>query len=104
MQATEVMGEIRPRLTTAFGRRLRGVIFYGSRARGNAAPDSDLDLMVLLEGPVRLGRDLDAIVHALQPLQMELDCAIHTMPVDIRDFEAQQFGIYRKVQEEGVRL
>jgi len=30
-----------------------------------ASEDSDLDLMVLLEGPLRLGRDLETIVQAL---------------------------------------
>jgi predicted nucleotidyltransferase len=28
------------------------VILFGSRARGDAAPDSDIDVLVLLEGPV----------------------------------------------------
>jgi predicted nucleotidyltransferase len=104
MQVTEVLNEIRPRLDAAFGRRLKGVILFGSRARGEVAPDSDMDLMVLLEGPIDLGKDLDAIVHALYPLQLEVDYAINAMPADIRDFEAQKFGIYRNAKREGIAL
>jgi predicted nucleotidyltransferase len=64
----EVRKEIRARLQTAFRDRLREVLLFGSAARREARPDSDLDLMVLLEGPVRLGRDLETIVQALYPV------------------------------------
>ena len=47
-----VMREIRRRLESAYGARLRGIVLYGSEARGDAGPDSDIDLLVLLEGPV----------------------------------------------------
>lgn len=42
-------------LTDGFGHRLRGVFLYGSRARGDHRPDSDLDLLVVLDhvGPWR---------------------------------------------------
>ena len=104
MQTTEVLSEIRPRLEAAFGKRLKGVILFGSRARGDAAPDSDLDLLVVLEGPIDLGKDLDAIVHALSLLQQEVDYAINAVLADVGDFEAQRFGLYRNAKREGVAL
>lgn len=33
-----------------------------------------------LEGPVRLGQDLETIVKALYPVQLELDAPIHASP------------------------
>jgi len=104
MQTTEVLSEIRRRLEAAFGKRLKEVILFGSRARGDAAPDSDLDLLVVLEGPIDLGKDLDVIVHALSLPQGEVDYAINAVPVDVRDFEAQKFGLYRNAKREGVAL
>jgi uncharacterized protein len=96
--------EIRPRLQKAFQERFRGVLLFGSEARNQAGEDSDLDLMVLLEAPVRIGKDLETIVKALYPLQLEMDRPIHALPVSSDAFEAGQYGIYRSARREGLYL
>jgi uncharacterized protein len=96
--------EIRSRLEAAFHDRLRSVLLFGSEARGDAGEGSDVDLLVLLEGPVRLGQDLEAIVEALYPVQMELDSPIHALPVPAETFEAGEYSLYREVKREGVAL
>ncbi len=47
------------------------IILYGSRARGDAAPDSDWDFLILLDGPVD-HRRATAVRHRLY--QVEWDC------------------------------
>jgi predicted nucleotidyltransferase len=98
------LDQIRPRLEREFGSRLHDVILYGSRARDDHRPDSDVDVMVVLDGPFRLHLDLERTVEALYPLQLESDLLIHAMPVPRADFDAQEFAIYRDVQREGQRL
>lgn len=104
MLTEELRKEIRSRLKAAFRERLQGVLLYGSTARNEAREGSDLDLMVLLDGPVRLGRDLDTIVQALYPVQLEIDAPIHATPVSKQVFEAGEFGVYRSARREGVFL
>ena len=104
MQATEILSEIKPRLEAAFGQRLRGVILYGSRARGDTAPDSDMDLLVLLDSPITLVPDISTIVHALYPLQLEVDFPIHGTPASMDSYQAQVFPLYRNVKREGIEL
>lgn len=100
-----ILGQVRPRLSEAFGPRLQGVLLYGSFARGDQQPDSDIDLMVLLEPPVDLGRDLWTIVKTLYPLQLEIpEHGIHGLPVSIESFEAGQFSLYRNAKSEGTLL
>ena len=104
MQVAEVLKEIRPRLEQAFGPRFRGVLLYGSRARGDAGPDSDMDLMVLLEGPINLLGDIKTAVDATYPLQLEVDFPFNMVPADVRDFESQEFGLHRSAKQEGILL
>jgi uncharacterized protein len=104
MLADSVRQKIRSRLEVAFQDRLQGVLLYGSEARGEARRDSDLDLMVLLEEPVRLGEDLETIVDALYPVQLEIEAPIHALPVSAQSFEAGEYGIYRRAKREGAFL
>ena len=58
LDTSTLLAHIKSRLQAVYGDRLRGVVLYGSEARGEATPDSDVDILVLLTGPVALGREL----------------------------------------------
>lgn len=49
-QEQETLTAYRDLLLDQISDRLRGLILYGSRARGDAAADSDLDVAVILTG------------------------------------------------------
>lgn len=97
-----IRGRIHALLADSFGDRLQGVVLYGSEVRGTATSDSDADLLVLLRGPVALGRDLKAIIDALYPLQLEMERPIHALPVDAAEYAAGEFALYRNARREGV--
>jgi uncharacterized protein len=61
----ELLAAIKQRLLKAHGHRLHGVVLYGSEVRGEAGPDSDIDILVLLEGPIDYGRDLRTNINAV---------------------------------------
>ena len=96
--------EVKVRLKEVFQDRFQGAILYGSEVRGEAGEDSDIDLLVLLEGPIVLHCDLLTIIRALYPLQLELVRQIDVTPVDINDFEAGEYALYRNARNEGLRV
>jgi len=100
----DLLKRIRDRLRAAYQDRLQGLVLYGSSAREEASPESDIDLLVLLKGPVALGKDLETIIDALYPLQLEVLRPIHASPVDVQVFEAGEFALYRNAKREGIRL
>lgn len=63
LRADPVLARVKARLEAEYGPRLLKTVLFGSRARGEARPDSDYDIAVFLEGfegsmdeAMRLGR------------------------------------------------
>jgi predicted nucleotidyltransferase len=101
MDRSELLRRVKSALQDAYGPRLCGVILYGSEARGTAEPDSDIDLLVLLDGPVTWD-DSKLSIHVLYPLVLELERPIHAVEVDIAEYEAQEWPLCREVRREGI--
>lgn len=85
------------------GRRLHGVVLYGSEARGQATSDSDVDVLVLLEGPIDYARDLRANIDALYDLMLTLGRPISAKPIDIDVYGAAAYPLYWHAKAEGIR-
>jgi uncharacterized protein len=46
----DILRHVRDQILAADGRAVRRLILFGSRARGDARPDSDYDVLVLVSG------------------------------------------------------
>ena len=55
-----------------YGDRLKDVILYGSFARGQANNDSDIDLAVVIEGPIHKIKEIDRIYDSIYELMLEM--------------------------------
>lgn len=102
MTNREILKEIKARLDAVHGRRLRGVVLYGSQARGEAGADSDIDVLVLLDEPIDYGRDLEANLDALYPLAVEFGRRISAKPVSATEYETVDCPLYRSAHREGI--
>ena len=91
-------------LQALYGERLHGVVLYGSYARGTEETDSDIDLMVLLAGPVDGAQEIRRIWAVLYPLQLESDRLLSVMPVDVALYNRGEYALYRQAKAEGVTL
>jgi predicted nucleotidyltransferase len=103
------------RVALAFLRKLGGaydvaeVIMFGSRARGDHKPDSDLDLAIVLNGPRGdfIDTKLDMAGIAFDVL-LETGVLVQPFPMWVGDLaNAERFanaGLIQSISEDGIRL
>lgn len=101
---THILSRVKANLEKAYGDRLRGVVVYGSEARGEAEEDSDIDLLVLLDGDVDVWDDAKRIIHALYPIQLDIIRPIHATPVSASVYSSGEYGLYQNVRREGMLI
>jgi len=83
-------------------------VLYGSVARGEDRPDSDIDLICLLEGPVSLWKEIQNTTRAVYDLALsQIDetgefRTINIVPVDASSYETGACHLYREAMREGV--
>jgi predicted nucleotidyltransferase len=96
--------QCRALLRRLYGTRLKAVVLYGSCARGTEAAESDIDLMVLLEGPVDAAQEIRRMWEVLYPLQLESARLLSVGPVDAALYDQGAYALYRQAKAEGVAL
>ncbi len=102
----EIMERFSSETKKLYGRTLRTVILYGSCARGDFSPDSDIDIMVLLDIPQdKINEERKRILDISDKLDWDYDVVL--TPV-VQNYQVYQEYLpvskfYQNVQREGVR-
>ncbi|MHC4442476.1 MAG: nucleotidyltransferase family protein [Planctomycetota bacterium] len=104
MTREQILNQIKDRLEAKHGARLRGVVLYGSEARGDSGTESDIDLLVLLDGPIDYGRDLENNLEAIYPLSLQIGRRISAKPVEKVEYDTVECPLYRQAHAEGIMV
>ena len=100
----EILDEVKERLRRAYGKRLKGIILYGSYARGDACGGSDIDIIVLLQDMKDNCKEILKSSAALGDLELEHDALISIIPFDVRDFRRRKSPVILNAKREGVLI
>ena len=107
MDLRKMLLELEEKLQRVYGNKLKAVILYGSVARGTATEESDIDIMVLVDGTAQELRTFED-----QLSDVSTDISIKYFKVfSIIDISYQEYmrwvntsPFYRNVSKEGVIL
>jgi uncharacterized protein len=102
MNTSRLLAQFKDLLSQRFTNRFKGIILYGSELSGESGEESDIDLLVVLEGPVNLGTDLEELISATYTIQKFLNRSLHFTIADFDDFNAGEFALYRNVKKDGI--
>lgn len=98
----EIVAELRRRLEAIYGDRLVAMVLYGSQARGDAELGSDIDVMVVLEGPVDPWQEIERTLDDVADLSLERGCVASCLFMEAGRYELEQGPLLINVRREGV--
>lgn len=81
-------------------------ILYGSEARGDARPDSDIDLLVLVDKDTLTYSDKDRIIAPFYDIELDTGIIISTIIMPRKEWENRPFltPFQYNVNKEGITL
>lgn len=84
-----VIARFRAALRDVYGDRLEHVVLFGSRARGDATPDSDYDIAVFLRDAGSLWEESGRLAKIETDILFDTGAVINTLPFPAADYHAR---------------
>ncbi|MEW6557830.1 MAG: nucleotidyltransferase domain-containing protein [Elusimicrobiota bacterium] len=92
-------------LKKLYSDNLSQILLYGSKARGDAEPDSDIDILVVLKKMGLCYNEIDKITKISAPICLENDLVISAIPIEEEWITADYKTIFvHNVLREGISL
>ncbi len=99
-----ILREYRRRLEEIYGPRLLRLVLFGSRARGDADPDSDIDVLIVLSGPFDDWAETQRTSKVTSEVSIKFDTDIARIFSTPEDYAEKTMPIYEAIRREGVRV
>jgi Uncharacterised protein family (UPF0158)/Nucleotidyltransferase domain len=98
----QIARDVARELKRLYGDRLRSVLLFGSWARGDAHPESDIDLLVVLDRVDSVWEELRRMDPILWRHSFENDTVVTAMPVAQDDVDERRRPVLVRAQAEGL--
>jgi predicted nucleotidyltransferase len=104
LNAHDVAHAIATDLRELYGERLRDVLLFGSWARRDAHPESDIDLLVVLDDVPSRRRELARMSNILWRHSLESDTVVTEIPVSEAEYRESAEPLLQRACAEGVSV
>lgn len=97
-----ILRTLKKGLLRIYGEQIDRILLYGSRARGDERPDSDIDILIVLKDEFNYSEMLRLSSDLAASLSLENDVVISRAFVSRQDFEHRQTPFLMNVRREAV--
>ena len=99
----QLLQEFKQKLTELYGKRLAGLVLYGSVARHEETEDSDVDVLVVLNGEtISYFDEIQRMGDAKYNLLLKYDELLSVVPMKHDDFLQRESPLLWNVRQEGI--
>lgn len=102
MEIKNILEEFKKEIEKLYGTRLKEVILYGSWARGDATDESDIDLLIVLEGKIVPGAEIDRMIDIITEINLKYDVLLSVYPISEQDYSVINSPLLINVRKEGI--
>jgi predicted nucleotidyltransferase len=99
-----VLGQLRQEFTRLWDEKLCAVYLYGSQARGDYRPDSDVDVLAVLRGDFDYFETLHSADAMISRLSLENDIVITLTLASEEQLKNSQLSLFKNVRKEGIAV
>jgi uncharacterized protein len=101
---TPILQDLKVNLERMYGDRLVHTILFGSQARGDAQPGSDIDVLVVLKTMVNPGEEIARSGSMMADLSLQYDEVVSFFFMDEKHYQTHNGALLRNIQKEGIVL
>ena len=102
MEISKVLKNFRAEAEQIYGPRLVNILLYGSWARRNPTPDSDIDLALVLDGDVAPGQEIDRLIDVITDINLEYGVLLSVYPISRNDYQTINSPVLMNLRTEGI--
>jgi predicted nucleotidyltransferase len=99
-----ILDRLRRELEALYGSRLVRVVLYGSQARNDASPASDIDVLVVLRDAVHPAEEIEQTLGIVSELSMDFDQLVSCFFLAEEYFVRRNGAFLRNVKREGIAV
>jgi len=99
-----ILAELRHHFAQVYGPRLVHLMLFGSQARGDAEPGSDIDVLVVLKGPLNQGEEGARASNFLADLSLRFNTVVNCIYMDEERFLHRNGPLLRNIRREGIAV
>ena len=97
-----IVAKLRKSFRVLYGKRLIKMILFGSHARGDAEPGSDIDVLVVLEGQVNPVKEIERTSEIRASLCLHYDVVVSCLYISAERYTTEQSPLLLNVRREGI--
>ncbi len=96
--------ELKQGLKELYGDRLAYITLYGSQARNEATPDSDIDILIVLHGNVKPCDEISNTGEIISKLSLQYDTVLSCLFISEKEYLNHISPLLLNIRREGITL
>jgi len=104
LKIEKILEEVKFKVKSLYGDKLKSVILYGSYARGEEKQKSDIDIAVILKGDFELFKEIDRIIDVTYDIGLNHSVLLSIKPISEQDYDKPNTMLVLNLIEDGILI